>query len=100
MNGDEEHVMMRRGARRCYMSVRDRPSHSRMFAKDGTIIPLKDDPPSDDNGRRGKRLLLLAIGGIAMYRYHRFKHMNSENKQVENEEEGKKLVPGGDSEKN
>lgn len=49
--------------KRMYMSVRDRPSHSRMFGKDGKIIPLKE-PPRDGKGRR---FFYILIGGILAY---------------------------------
>eukprot|EP00527_Entomoneis_sp_CCMP2396_P006164 CAMPEP_0198147702 /NCGR_PEP_ID=MMETSP1443-20131203/37353_1 /TAXON_ID=186043 /ORGANISM="Entomoneis sp., Strain CCMP2396" /LENGTH=111 /DNA_ID=CAMNT_0043812141 /DNA_START=11 /DNA_END=346 /DNA_ORIENTATION=+ len=55
-------------ARRSYMSGRDRPSHSRMFDKDGNVIPIKDDASSYVPSFLG---LTLAVG-LAFGAYRSF----------------------------
>lgn len=67
---------------RSYMSVRDRPSHSRMFGKDGKVIPLRDPPPGSGSNADRKAmaaLLLLAMVGGTIISYNNGSDNNNDN---------------------
>ena len=68
---------------RSFMSVRERPSHSRMFDKNGNVIPIPEETKQNNYAKKALVVLLALAAGLRVFYMDSIREKKAKQEKIE-----------------